>query len=333
MAAKKTIKRIIAEEYCEKWDIPTHALASKMYNENKGTYIDKEDARSFVRKVRGKHGEYHRTTASNKELYDKEKRSSTPYELPLSYSAPKERFKLPKANKKVLVLSDIHIPYQDNEALEAACLYGLEQGVDTIYLNGDILDFYGLSFHEKDPRKRPTIRQELDLGMQFLEWLRETFPTQTIYFITGNHEKRLERYLTVKAPELLDVLEYKLQFLLNFAKFGIIEIEHGSKVYFGKLLVEHGDKLKGAGGVNPARTLLLKFKRPTLCGHFHRTTSANSKVYDDTTQMAWSAGCLCELEPEYMQVNEHNHGAAIVEIYDNDNFRVNNFQIINGKIY
>jgi hypothetical protein len=49
--------------------------------------------------------------------------------------------------------------------------------------------------------------------------------------------------------------------------------------------------------------------------------------------MAWSTGMLCEDEPEYMEQNEHNHGAAIIDIFDNGNSRVDNFQIINGKVY
>lgn len=163
--------------------------------------------------------------------------------------------------------------------------------------------------------------------------MRHTFDCP-IYFIPGNHEARLQRFLRVKAPELLGNEEFELKSLLRCGEHRIEYLEHFSKVFFGKLLIEHGDKLRGAGGVNPARTLLLKFKRPTICGHFHRTTSANHNVYDDTHMMAWSTGCLCELEPDYMPVNEWNHGAAIVErLSDDGHFRVDNFQIINGKVY
>lgn len=333
MAKKVSLKRELAVEVCSKHpDSPTLTLAKKIYKENPEVYLTIEHARDFIRKVRGSHGEKQRQSAKDKSLFDKAPRPLNPFNLPESVAVDKKPFKLPKASKKVLILSDIHIPYHDTSAIIAACEEGLKQGVDTVYLNGDILDFYQLSFHEKDPRKR-SISDELEAGRTFLAWLRETFPTQNIYYITGNHEYRLERYLRVKAPELLDCREFQIDVLLRVREFNIINVPHRSKVYFGKLLVEHGDKLLGAGGVNPARTLLLKFKRPTICGHFHRTTSANSKVYDSHTDMAWSTGCLCELEPNYMEVNEHNHGAAIVDIEPNGNFRVNNFIIINGKVY
>jgi len=334
MAKQTTIKRNLAVEACTKFpDTPSLTLAKKIYKENKEIYKDVEEARTHIRTVRGKRGEKCRKEIADKSLFDKSERSRSPFELPISHAYTKEPFVLPKACKKILLLSDIHIPYQENEAVEAACDYGLEQGCDTVYLNGDILDFHGLSFHEKDPRNRPTIGEELEMGRQFLKWLRQKFPTQTIYFITGNHEWRLERYLRVKAPELLNITEFQLSFLLNLAEHHIINIEHRSKVYAGKLLIEHGDKMAGAGGVNPARTLLLKFKRPSICGHFHRTSSANQKIYDGAQMMAWSTGCLCELEPSYMEVNEHNHGFAVIDVFPSGEFKVDNKQIINGKVY
>ena len=196
-----------------------------------------------------------------------------------------------------------------------------------------MLDFYQLSFHEKDPRKT-SIKTELEMGREFFKMLRRDFPECAIYFIQGNHENRMERYLRVKAPELLDVEEFRLDILLRMAEYGVVEVPYASKCYFGKLLVEHGDKMRGAGGVNPARTLSLNFKRPTLCGHFHRTSSSNSVVYDDDNIMCWSTGCLCELEPSYMPLNNHNHGAAIVEVdHSTGRFKVENFIIINGKVY
>jgi hypothetical protein len=137
----------------------------------------------------------------------------------------------------------------------------------------------------------------------------------------------------VKAPELLDVPEFSLDILLKMGEKKINYIPHGSDVYFGKLMVEHGDKLKGSGGVNPARTAMLKFKRSVLINHFHRTTSANGNVYAGESYMAWSVGCLCELNPGYLPINEWNHGFAVVEVYPDGSFKVDNLQIIDGKVY
>lgn len=98
-------------------------------------------------------------------------------------------------------------------------------------------------------------------------------------------------------------------------------------------MVEHGDKLRGTGGVNPARTLGLKLKRHALCGHFHRTSEAMSKIYDGEHVVTFSVGCLTDLEPDFMPVNEHNLGFAIVEMLQGGDFIVHNKKISGGKVY
>lgn len=332
--AKVSIAGNLAKETLRKFPkTPIMTLAKKIYKENPDLFVNLEAARYHLRYFSGLKGKRDRMKLQDKSLIREKTFNYNPFELPESHKKEANKWKLPKAYKKTLILSDIHFPYQDNEAIVGALKYGKEKGIDSIYINGDMLDFYQLSFHEKDPRKT-SIKRELEMGREFFKMLRRDFPECAIYFIQGNHEYRMERYLRVKAPELLDVEEFRLDILLRMAENGIVEVPYGSKCYFGKLLVEHGDKMKGAGGVNPARTLSLNFKRPVLCGHFHRTSSSNSVVYDDTNIMCWSTGCLCELEPSYMPLNNHNHGAAIVEVNHSDNsFKVENFIIINGKVY
>jgi predicted phosphodiesterase len=304
-------------------------LAKKLYKENPKVYKDVEQARSIIRVYKGQHKP---SSMKTREHFKEKTYDYNPFKLPESRSTPREVFKLPTSVKKVLLISDIHFPYQDNKALTAALLDGKKEKVDCIFINGDLLDFYQLSFHEKDPRKT-SIPDELQACRDFFKNIRANFPTTLIYYIPGNHELRLERYLKVKAPELLDVEEFRLDVLLRVAEHKINYITHGTKVYFGKLLVEHGDKMKGSGGVNPARTLFLRLKRHAVCGHFHRTSENTSKIYDGESVVTFSTGCLCELEPGYLEVNEHNHGHAIVEMHDDGHFAVRNKKIINGKVY
>ena len=334
MTRKTSLKGDIVKKYLKRFPkTPTLTLAKKIYNENKKIFLTIENVRSILRHHTGKMGNKQRSNIGDKSMLQPVEYKYNPFELPESHSVKAITWRLPRGYKKVLVLSDIHFPYHDSEAIQGALQYGKDKDVDCIYINGDMLDFYQLSFHEKDPRKT-SIPDELEMARNFFKMLRRTFLRATIYYIPGNHEYRLERYLRVKAPELLDMQEFRLDILLKCGEYGVNYIPHGSKCYMGKLLVEHGDKMRGAGGVNPARTLSLRFKRPTLCGHFHRTSSSNSVVYDDDNIMCWSTGCLCELEPGYMPLNEHNHGAAIVEVdHDKGYFKVDNFQIIKGRVY
>lgn len=320
----KYIKKILTK-FPNSGDMTLAKLAIK---EQPVLFESLDVARSMIRYYRG-----HKGNAERKKI-DGKYFKPTPnieFALPESHSVKRQIWRLPKANKKVLILSDIHFPYHDVEALTTALKYGKKQGIDTIFINGDMLDFYQLSFHEKDPRKT-SVKKELQMGRDFFAMLKKEFPNANKYFIGGNHEYRLERHLKIKSPELLGIEEFQLDVLLKVREYDINYIPYGTKCYFGKLLVEHGDKLKGSGGVNPARTLYMRLKRHALCGHFHRTTESTEKIYDSDVIVTYSTGCLCELEPAYLEVNNHNHGFAIVEM-NGDNFTVLNKKIIDGKVY
>jgi len=330
--SKKPSNGIIVKDYLSKFpNTSTQALARKIYNENKESFNSAETVRQHIRYYRGASGKAQKNKVADKSFFSKAEDRDTKYLLPESWAEYPKVFKLPEVNKEILVLSDIHIPYHDIEAVQLAVDKGVKDGCDTVYLNGDILDFFGLSFHEKDARKRPGVKQEIAMAKEFFQYLRHKFPKANIYFKPGNHEHRLERYLIIKAPELLDCDEFKLNILLELEKFKIIYIDKRTKVYFGDLLVEHGDRMK-SGGVNPAKTLFNKYKRHVLCGHFHRKSENIEKVYDGKLINTFSTGCLCELEPEYFECNNHVHGFARVSMRG-DNFKVNNYLIENGEIF
>jgi hypothetical protein len=128
--------------------------------------------------------------------------------------------------------------------------------------------------------------------------------------------------------------EFRLDVLLHVAEYGVQYIPFRSKVVFGDFLIEHGDKIPGAGGVVPARTALMRLKTNCLINHFHKTSSSSQRVYgpeDSTTIRGYSLGCLCELTPEYLEINEWNHGFAILK--RNGNLvQVNNYKIEGNQI-
>jgi hypothetical protein len=110
-----------------------------------------------------------------------------PPPLPKSIAQPWEPYVL-KA-KRVLVLSDIHIPYHDEKALDAALKAGDAVNPDVVLLNGDMVDFHGISRYQSDPRKR-SLKVEIDSMRQFLGHLRARFKKARILFKLGNHEER-----------------------------------------------------------------------------------------------------------------------------------------------
>ena len=59
-----------------------------------------------------------------------------------------------RQDPKAIFLTDIHFPYQDNDALEMALESGQKWGANAIYLNGDTMDCYQISRFIKDRRMR-----------------------------------------------------------------------------------------------------------------------------------------------------------------------------------
>jgi hypothetical protein len=332
MITKSTLKGEIVKAALKKFKgMPIKAIARKVYSENKRVFNSDENARRIVRYYCGKSGERSRKELSDKSFVRKEKGLLNPWSfIPLEHNFYAEKWTLPKQFKKVLIIGDVHIPYHDAKSIKVCFEYAKKQNVDCVYVNGDLLDFYDVSFHEKDIRKRPSMDDELEMGHEFLKGLKKYFGCQ-VYYKPANHEYRLERYLAKNLKELANRQEWRLDVLLRLGELKIQYIDRRSKCYFGKLLVEHGDRMK-SGGQNPSKTLYDKYKRDCLCNHFHKKTETIKKIYDGQLIKTYSIGSLCCLEPEYFEVNEHTNGFAIVSMFG-DEYDVSNKHIEGNKVY
>jgi predicted phosphodiesterase len=311
-----------------------YTLAKKIYTEYPQLFSSFESARYRIRYVRGHAGNERRKEAS------KELQTPLNFDTRNSFdgfesSAPKlKTFKLPIGIKNILFLSDIHLPYQDNDALLTALNYGVAQNVDCIWLNGDIMDMYQASAHEKLPSK-DDLRYEIDFTKDFFQRLRTIFPTQTIYFKEGNHEVRWRRMLMRKAPEIIGIAEFDLQFVLELEKYKVFWIPNSTLVKFGKLSVIHGNEFMGAGGKHPATNLYNKAKVDIIAGDKHRTDNSVTTDLNKGVTKVYAVGCLCDLNPEYylMGHTAWNHGFAHIKM-NGDKFIVHNYRIGgDGEIY
>ena len=306
-------------------------LAEKIYSENKLLFKDAEHVRSIVRQYTGSSGEKTRKGYKQTVVHHSPHTRDNPYGLPPSEAKPFEPYILPKANNNILFLTDIHLPYHDIDALTLALDYGKEKKINTIWLNGDIMDCYQASTHEKNPKNRD-MSYELQVCRDFLDLLKKQFPLAKIFFKCGNHELRWERFLRVKAPLLLDTEEFKLEILLKLGERGITWIPNTQLVKAGRLNVIHGNEYKGGGGINVARTLWLRAGDNVIAGDKHKTQSGLKTNVDKSVVGTWSVGCLCELNPEYLSFNEWNLGFAHIELFKDGGFAVHNKSIINGKV-
>jgi UDP-2,3-diacylglucosamine pyrophosphatase LpxH len=252
------------------------------------------------------------------------------YGIAESLSKEYESAKLPDHLKKIGILSDIHFPYHSLEALSIAIKYLKVFNIDCLYLNGDILDFYSISRHEKDPDLRD-FKREVDMSREFLQKLRDIFPTIPIYYKLGNHEQRYARSLQVQAEEFAQIhdLQFDIFFRLDKLQFTIVNDWQGMEM--GDLLVVHGHEMYGAGGVNPSQNLMNKTLCNTLMGHVHRTSTTQKKNAFKEYINTYTTGCLTVLSPKYMPFSQHNHGFALVEINEGKS-KVTNLMIKEGKV-
>lgn len=330
--------QVVQEVIAEFPKSPTLTLARKIYSENPELFNTLETARSCVRYYRGTKGSKSRKDRGITERPEPAKHANAmgipnPFHLPETDETEWEPYVIPKAVTRLLVLSDVHIPYHNIEAVTLAIEYGKRKNVNGIMLNGDILDFYGLSTFEKDPRKR-RFSEELEMGRAFLKVLRKEFEGVPIYYKLGNHEDRYERYLRIKAPELLDVQEFRMDVLLKFGEIGVELIDDMRIVHFGRLNIMHGHEFGRSvfSPVNPARGAYMRAKENCIIGHHHQTSSHAEPTMNGKVVNTWSQGCLCELHPAYMPINKWNRGFAYVEREDDGDFTVHNHTIINGKV-
>lgn len=331
---EESIATKVAREYRSKYkDLPTLTLARVIVKENPELYTSTEHARDALRRIEGKHGDKRRKALTDKSLVIEKERPRNPYNLPDSEEQEFKPYTLSKECKKVLLLSDIHIPYHSIDALTLALDYGKKKKVDMIILNGDTIDFYQLSRFEKDPRKR-SFAHELEATRSFLQTLRKQFPSAKIIYKCGNHDLRLQKYLMIKAPELLGVQEFELPQLLRFKELGIVWVEDKTVMKLKKLNIIHGHEFSAGfiAPVNIARGLFLKANAIAIQGHNHQTSENTVTTLDGDMITTWSVGCLCELHPAYMPFNKWNHGFAYIEVVDNT-FEVFNKRIKNGKVF
>jgi predicted phosphodiesterase len=320
-----TTKANLCSEYRERygWDMPTLKLARIIYKENELLFRDVEGVRDVLRRIEGKKGK------SNRRIIKQvENRPLNPYNLPSSDETIYEPFKINA--KRLLVLSDIHIPYHSIGSLTIAFDWAKKQKPDAILLNGDTLDFFGLSRYAKDPKKR-SFSSELESFKDFMNILKKTFDAK-IYFKIGNHEERYEHYLWMKAGELKGVDDFELSNIIKARAEGIEIIGDKRIMKAGELNIIHGHEYPGAfSPVNIARGLFTKGKVSAMQGHNHQTSEHTEADMNGKLTTTWSLGCLSELHPLYMPLNKWNHGFAFVEI-DGDDFQVQNKRIYKGKV-
>ena len=329
----KVCGQIILEALDKFSQTPSLTIAKMVTKNNPTVFSSVESARALIKYYRGQSGDKLRQRMTAKPRPSPGK--LCPFaSLPEGIKHLNDRKPVVISGRaKAAILSDTHLPYHDKPALLEAIRNAKKFGADHIVLNGDIADFFAVSFWEKDPRLR-NLANEINVVREFIVTLRKAFPKARIIYKLGNHEERWERFLQVKAPEVLGVADFELTNIFRLDKHGVELVKDCRPIRLGKLNVIHGHEFRWGitSPVNPARGFYQRGKEHCIGGHLHQTSSHSEKSMNDSVVSCWSTGALCDLKPAYAPYNKWNHGYALVESNGKD-FEVLNKKIIDGKSY
>jgi predicted phosphodiesterase len=341
MAGQITAIGLAAVDACRKFpDMPTKTLARMLHKKQPKVFPTLSRAYQAVRGARGNCGARNRTYTDHGVRRPNGKAGFVSMPAPVVESWEPVPIDGPA---RVLVLSDIHVPYHDAVALQAAVDYGKKQKPTHVLINGDGIDFYQLSRFDKDPNARDAI-QELKDFSQLLVWLRQQFPKARMILKEGNHDERWSRYIWAAAPALADLPQLRLNAAIAHYMGEITGDEgpiqsHGWEyvsdqrpVLAGRLPILHGHEIRASSPVNPARGAWLKTSHTVLIGHLHTTSQHTQPDMFHKETATFSTGCLCGLRPAYAKINRWCHGFAFVEVGADGQFDVNNLRITDGTV-
>lgn len=316
------------KEYLRKFQgASARKIAELLLKDFPTEFPDVERTRGMVRYYRGGSGKTHRAKLSADSFIPK-------VTVPKDESTDMSPYVIPSNQWPIMAAGDIHIPYHDQEAVEIMLERAIEVQPKTLLMAGDWMDMYQVSRFQKDPTLR-RVSEELKMFLDLLTEVRRVLPNTKIVFKVGNHERRYDDYIMANAPALFDVPGVRLHEILHLSDRGVDVVDSMRTIRFRGLNIIHGHEyvFSISNPVNPARGLFTRAKKSSLCFHHHRTSEHTETTITGEVITCWSVGCLCDLRPQYMPLNNWNLGFA--EIYgddDSSDYHVSNRRIVNYRL-
>lgn len=226
----------------------------------------------------------------------------------------------------VVIGSDIHIPFQDDDAVLAFCAYIERHPVHTVILNGDVLDMFMLSRFTKGEGRNPL--EEIEECRKLLQRIKKAAGEHAnLYYVIGNHETRLERYVLNKAPELASLIEDVFT-IIKAEDYGFTGC--ASVTINDKIVVKHGTLLGNKSGLSAIKEMEASYMSGAT-GHTHRLCKYIARKAG--RKFFWmETGCLCGLNPEYMVNPDWQQGFARIDFIGGKVENAKVIEIENGDV-
>lgn len=236
---------------------------------------------------------------------------------------------MPERMTTIAVVPDTHVPYHDEAAWGLALRALRAIKPDRIVVIGDFPDFYAVSFHSKDPRRRALLREETDAAKRELRRLRGL--SDTLDYTEGNHENRLERYLCDRAPALFGLVTSRE--LLGCDDGAWTWHPYRQILKIGKCHFVHE---VGLAGKQAASRSLDAFQGNLVIGHTHRGGIAYDGTMRGDRYFCLNVGWLGDpREIDYAHqtvVRSWQHGLGLVQQDSKGNSWATFCPMIAGKI-
>jgi len=224
--------------------------------------------------------------------------------------------------KRGLLIADMHLlSYEDpHPSYQLVKKFAKDFKPDFVVIGGDLLDLPYFSRFDRDNieiQAKGNWENDVCLANRELDFWSNR--AETVYFRQGNHERRLE-VAAGEMPKVADSLDLatRLSFKDRQVRY-TREVDRPIKL--GKLSVTHGWYYN----IHHAKKTLTEYGGSIVYFHVHKFQSF-SKVLQATSLeiQAWSIGCLCDKQPEYVRGRPtgHQNGFGIVNVSDSGNFNL-----------
>jgi predicted phosphodiesterase len=167
-------------------------------------------------------------------------------------------------DKRIVVLGDIHFPYENKKAVAKAIAYIKEVKPTHVVQIGDLYDQYFFSRYSKNvnytsPEKE--LAESFKRASKMWSEIRKVSPNTVCVQLLGNHDLRLHKRIQEKLPEVESLVREKIKSLYSFP---------GVKTFFdSRQEVQIEDLLFHHGYLSQLGAHVKKYNKSIVVGHSH----------------------------------------------------------------
>jgi predicted phosphodiesterase len=276
---------------------PNDLLAAG-YNGLRGSYA--KACRALGWPVKNAYGAKHaadRTIASARPPTDGPEPATMPaFSLPAEPTVPRSpepAIQIARLDwDRLLVLTDLHVPYHSGDMLERALRLASRRGIQHAVLGGDLIDSYQWARRNRDRRSERTYQDDLILLRDVMHELARWIPN--IYALAGNHDAWAENALKgqVKPEWLLGEIMRGVGEHVTWSDIQQVRVMSAGR----RFRITHGANYSSVNPLGVAVRLAQKWQESVVMGHQHHAVEG---MYGDY-QCIVLGGCYDPTRMEYL---------------------------------